>query len=93
MRTNSPHPLPHSAHPTPNSSHTQSAWNYERSLYYADSCPTSHWDPLYYLHSIWHFNSALSHLFMMIFLREASTKYARVVNGGGSYGVVAQSEV
>lgn len=43
----------------------KAGWEYERYLYREGLCPTSLYDPLYYLHSMWHCQSAMAHYYLM----------------------------
>lgn len=43
----------------------KACWEYERYLYRGDLCPTNFYDPLYYLHSMWHVWSAMAHYYLM----------------------------
>jgi len=43
----------------------EACWLYERYLYQEGLCPTSLYDPLYYLRGLWHCNSAMAHYYLM----------------------------
>ena len=45
-----------------------SCWGYERYLYANGLCPINMSDPLFYLHSCWHFGTAVAHYNLMLAL-------------------------